>query len=230
MRHFFVWPSAKLDRAIECAKKWRAKGYEACVGLDEPKHFPLHVDDKKHFDAVMWIKSWSGYYVHVNRLVDAAFLSGADLVTVGGDDQEPPSQGADQHTKHYFDRFPSGFGVMQCTGDRQGEVIDGRVNSERICGSPTFGEEWNLRAFGGSGGFPEGFRSFYADELLMEVTQRLGLLYQEPLFSIDHVHWAFCRTQKQDYHDAASKNWDLDRGVFMGAKAQNFKSYVDLFH
>jgi hypothetical protein len=164
-----------------------------------------------------------GYYRVINSIVTRAFDSGADLVSCIGDDQLPPAQGAEEHTRLYFNRFANGLGVMQCTGDRQGEMIGGKVNSERICGSPTFGRAWHERAFQGNGAFGAyGFRSFYCDELLKEVAERRELLYQEPALKIDHVHWAFNRAVKMPYHDRAQENWDHDKQLFDALKAAGF--------
>lgn len=166
-----------------------------------------------------------GYYKVINSIVAYAFDRGADVVTCIGDDMYPPRQGANEHEAVYFDRFPDGFGVMQATGDRQGtpDKVTGRVSSERICGSPTFGREWARRAFMGKGPFGDfGFRSYYCDELLHDVTERDGLLYQDRSFVIDHKHWSFGRTPKQWWHEEANKNWDHDYQLFLSLKARGF--------
>ena len=134
MKHFFVWPSAHLDRAVECAKTWKAKGYLTCVGLDGP---PREWKDNHAYDVIHCFDQWEGYYRNINDLVAQAFgRGGADLVTVGGDDQDPPVQGAETIADMYFSRFKDGFGVLQGTGDMQSVDSSGRQASARVCGSP----------------------------------------------------------------------------------------------
>jgi hypothetical protein len=225
-RHLACWPSGDPRIGLRRAAEWQAKGYEVLVALDADK---MCAERPGGPHLLCLASPWEGYYAKngINSIVKHAFGAlGADLVTCNGDDQLPPLQGQEIHTALYFKRFPDGYGVMQCTGDRQGEIINGKTNAERICGSPTFGKGWHARAFGGTGGFPEGFRSYYADELICEVTSRLGLLYQEPALSIEHLHWSWRRSPKQWYHEAAQKNWQQDAHRFEDARRNGFAAYL----
>lgn len=226
MRHFFVYPSAKLEIGTECANAWEVKGYDILMGVDDsnPVWFSRPL---RHAIPIL---KWEGYYRAINPLVVAAFEFGADLVTVGGDDQYPPEQGAQWVADAYFSRWPDGSGVMQAAGDPQGEIINGVHNAARICGSPTFGKGWMANAFGGAGPFGDfGFRSFYCDEMLKEVAERLGLLWMNHDITIDHAHWSFGRRPRQEYHVAAEKNWEHDKAIFDRVKVDNFKECLELF-
>lgn len=222
MRHFVCYPCADPIRGNGCALRWMAAGYEPLVMAyfdDWRERLPGPVP----FYRTPKPRPWPGYYQVISDIAAEAFRFGADLVTCIGDDMAPPACGAAAHSEMYFKRFPDGLGVMQCTGDRQGEAINGKVASERICGSPTFGKEWNRRAFLGGGPFGSfGFRSYYADELLHDVSEKLGLLYQEPLLSIDHEHWSFGRANQEWWHREANANWDGDNRKFSELKAAGF--------
>ena len=228
-RHFFVYPSADPRFGLRCAAKWLERGYEVLMGVDAYETCMERPDGR----PMIWQlpKPWTGYYGPngINPLITEAFKRGAELVTSGGDDQLPPTQGAAEHADLYAKRFPDGYGVMQCTGDRQGEVINGKYNAERICGSPTFGRAWHERAFGGRGGLPVGFSSYFADELLKEVAERLGLLYQEPTLVIDHAHHAFGRAQRRTWHERAQLNWTADYLTYERVRADGFKHYLEMF-
>ncbi len=229
MTHYVVWPSADPRFGIRAARPWIDAGYSVLIGLDSHDMCMERPDGKPALYELP--KPWTGYYGEngINLLVTEAYRRGADLVTSAADDMLPPVQGAQVHAEMYFKRFPDGYGVMQCTGDRQGEVINGRCNAERICGSPTFGKAWHERAFGGHGGFPHGFHSYFADELLKEVAERLGLLYQEPALKLDHAHHTFGRATRKPWHVKAAENWHQDCHAFERAKAEEFKAYMGLF-
>ncbi len=230
MRHFVVYPSADPTLGIDkMAPIWRERGYEVMVGLDADKMCAQRTDGPH---LVCLPAPWSGYYGDngVNVLAREAFKLGADLCTFIGDDMIPPLQGAQHHAELYFKRFPDGYGIMQCTGDRQGDEMGGTRNAERICGSPTFGRGWHEKSFSGSGGFPVGFHAFYGDEILKEVSERLGLLYQEPALNIEHLHWSWNRSPKRWWHeDNANRYWGKDRAQFDAAKENDFAHYLAQF-
>ena len=224
MTHFVCFPSADPKRGIKCAETWIKAGYKALVMFDADKVVQFDFDTRlleKLFTSFT-PSPFPGYYKVINSIVARAFDLGATCISAIGDDMEPPTQGAEEIASMYFKRFPDGYGVLQATGDRQGEVINGKVNSERICGSPTFGRGWYERGYKEVGGFCSEYASFYGDEDLQNVALKKGVLWQEPLIKIDHVHWAFGRAHKQDYHDRASLNWTKDQQTFMARKAAGF--------
>lgn len=216
MKHTFVYPSAKHSIGIVCAATWRAAGYELLVGLDTPC-----ADFDHRTDLVPISQPFPGYYRVINSLVAEAFRRGADLVTAGGDDQLPPEQGAEYVSKIYFERYPNGEGVMQACGDPQGELIGGVHNAARICGSPTFGRGWLENGYA-CGPFFDGYRSFYSDEDLLNFAKRRELLWMNFDVTIDHKHWAFGRSPRQEYHVVAEKNWNDDKALFEQRKAAGF--------
>lgn len=232
--HFFVYPSAKPYKGSQAAIAWAERGYVPCVGVDSVEDLEAirKAVEPNRYVATLFIydNGFPGYYKVINGLVEHAFNCGADLVTVGGDDQLPPPVPSCVVSDIYFDRFPNGDGIMQCAGDKQGELIGGLHNAARICGSPTFGKGWYKNAFGGAGPFGNfGFKSFYCDELLKEVSERLGLLWMNFDLTIDHVHWAFGRAPRQDYHVRAEGNWNHDKEIFDKLKAADFKPCLDLW-
>lgn len=229
LRHVVCWPSADPRFGIRAARPWIDAGYEVLIGLDAHDMCMERPDGKPALAELP--KPWTGYYGAngINWLVTQAYARGADLVTCAADDMLPPEQGAQVHAELYFSRFPDGYGVLQCTGDQQGERINGKANAERICGSPTIGRAWHERAFGGHGSLPPGFHSYFADELLKEVAERLGRLYQEPALKLDHAHHSFGRATRKPWHERAQQNWMHDYLAFEDAKAQGFAQYVRMF-
>lgn len=228
MIHYVVYPSANRQTGIDCANKWRAKGYKTLVALDVQPDGHMHEwQDSQSFDAIDSIDKWDGYYAHIGDLVRRAFLIGANIVTCVGDDMEPPTQGADAIAEMYFKRFPDGYGVLQGTGDPQGVDDTGRCAAARICGSPTFGRAWAERGFGG---FVGGYHSFYGDEALKEVAERCGVLWMEPSICIFHRHWSWHHQPRQDYHIRnQSDHWEQDRNTFMRMKITGFREQVKEF-
>lgn len=227
MRHFAVWPSALIDRAIDCARKWKSKGYEICVGLDESSRNELINDNP--FDVLAWIPNWRGYYREINSLVSQAFSAGADLVTCIGDDMDPPIQGAQYIAEQYFGKFPDGYGVLQPCGDPQGDLmlVPGHEdlgplrNAGRICGSPVFGRAWSVSGYK-SGGFCDGYSSFYGDEDLWNRALNLGVLWLDKETEHRHNHWSFGKTERQPYHLKAQLNWEKDKALFSRRRAEGF--------
>lgn len=220
MKHFVVYPSANVERSQTCAEEWYKSGYSVHVMLD-----------KGMYGASPWCyyvnsehDKFPGYYRSINVIVKQAFERGADLVTCIGDDMNPPTQGAEEVARAYFDRFPDGFGVMQGCGDPQG-AEEGVPAAARICGSPTFGRGWMERGYGGRGPFCEEYRSFYADEDLWNVAEKCGVLHLEPRITIFHNHWSWGHMKKQEYHTKAQNNWDADRLTFFKRKAAGFPGW-----
>lgn len=229
-RHFVVYPSADRKRGVECARKWIAAGYEPMVMLDEGKHSDTLAEICATFSNT---GPWLGYYAHINAIVARAFEKGADLVTCAADDMDPPPQGAQAVAEIYFGRFGrEGFGVMQGTGDKQGDrmLIPGyehlgmQPNAGRICGSPTFGRGWFERAYGGRGPFHAEYGPFYGDEDLWNVAMKCNALWLNPEVTIFHRHWSW-HGGKQPYHDANQRHWERDKATFERRRAESFPGW-----
>ena len=229
-KHFVVFPSADAsDRGYLCSGLWIRKGYRVLLGYDSKPEGAFLSWDKDWGDKFItspvkhdWPAPFLGYYRVINDLVTSAFAAGADLVTCIGDDMDPPTQGADEHSRLYFARFPNGEGVMQCTGDRQGIDDSGRAAAERICGSPTFGKGWAFEAHKSRGPFWDGYKSFFGDEDLLNVASKLDLLYQEPALSIFHRHWSWGHRACEAYNERAQANWEADKALFEERKKLGF--------
>ena len=220
MKHFVCFPSADPMIGLTCAKKWIERGYDAMILLDPPNWL---VSAEPRLHLIHGPIPFPGYYKVINTLTTAAFDAGADVVTCIGDDMLPdPIRTAEDIAQMYLKRFPKGEGILQAVGDAQGEKIGGEWNSQRICGSPTFGRNWFSEGYPYEGGFCSQYRSFYGDEDLQNVAKKKGLLWQELTLKIDHLHWAFGRSHKQPYHDKAQKNWDEDAKTFQHRKAADF--------
>lgn len=222
MRHWVLFPSADPRRGLRCADQWLAKGYEVLVGLDGDK---LCAEREEGPKLICMPAPFPGYYRVINGLAKTAFDHGADLVTAIGDDMDPPSQGAQAIAELYFGRFKDGFGVLQGCGDRQGDVIVGTANSERICGSPTFGRGWHERGYAGRGPFWEEYRTFYGDEDLWNVAKLCGVLWLEKSITIFHRHWSFGHAPKMWYQERNQENWQGDCYTFERRKREGFPGW-----
>jgi hypothetical protein len=221
VKHFVVYPSADLATGVECGARWRAKGYEVLIGIDQGAE--TSGLECRGAMLVALPRPFQGYYRVINRLVSVAFQLGkADVVTCIGDDMDPPEQGAHEHAERYFSVYRDGEGVMQCTGDPQGVDDSGLPAAARICGSPTFGKGWNSCAHKSRGPFWSGYTSFFADEDLLNVSRKLWLLYQEPELSIFHRHWSWGHRACAPHNERAQLNWEADKALFEERKQLGF--------
>lgn len=228
-KHYVCFPSAKIERGIECVNAWVARGYIPIVMLDK-----IPADDEwPKFDGGILMTSpetpFPGYYKVINNICCMAFQHGADLVTCIGDDMSPdPNKSAQEIADEYFIRFPDGFGVMQACGDPQGRDVFGTPAAARICGSPTFDRKWFRRAYGGRGPFCTDYRSFYSDEDLWNVAGLCGNLYLNPRLTIFHNHWSFGGMKRETYHERAELNWSHDKMIFAHRRAEGFQGWEPL--
>lgn len=209
-----VMPVAHKDRCDENLPKWVERGYEVVVSQDRyrfelPEGVQLMPPTRDFY--VGWPRSVNEL-VRFNRPIDDPY-STAVLYVAAGDDMRPdPVLTAQQMAERYFARFPDGLGVMQPTGDDWSDS-QGRI-AERICGSPIFGTAWAARAYGGRGPLWDGYFNFYADEELLNVAKKLGLLWQDP--GTSHYHDHVSRTGKPNPVTWAVTNarWDEDKRLF----------------
>jgi hypothetical protein len=210
-------PTAQRSHANEALQKWRAAGYTVAVFVDPG---PLTVS------AFDWMiqAPYPGVWRAWNALARAAIAMGADTCFLVGDDMDPPREySADEIRAQYLERFPDGMGVMQGTGDRQGGLIAGKWASQRICGSPFVGRAWIQQAYLGNGPVDGRYEAFYADESLLHVAQRLGVLWQREDVTIFHRHWSFGALPRQDYHLRNDRNsWSKDKALFEASLAAGF--------
>lgn len=221
--HAVVFPSANPDRGAACAARWKKKGYTPIVMLDD---FSISIPDAIMFQTP--VRPFPGYYRIINHIVVYALDKlDLDLVTCIGDDMDPPDDGAQEIARMYFDRFPMGEGILQGCGDPQGKDDRGIPAAARICGSPTFGNDWLMKAYGGKGAFHSGYSSFYSDEDMWNVAHNAGLLWLNPEINIYHKHWSWGHTVREDYHRQAQKNWQDDKALFERRKAEGFPEKIE---
>ncbi len=221
-----VWvciPTACKEHVPSTIQKWRNQGYRLALLVDEAT-----VDDDRIYfrevpDLVIRSRVYPGVWRAWNALAKAVMAIGADVAVLAGDDMDPdPNLAAQEIARQYLERFPSGWGIMQPTGDRQGDIIDGRWNSQRICGSPWIGREWVAKAYGGNGPVNGEYAAFYADEELQLVAERAKLLWQRNDLCQFHRHWSWGHLKRQDYHERNQKIWDTDMALFNVRKARGF--------
>ncbi len=215
LKHWVVFPSATVEKANATVEAWALRGYRTLVYQD--------VGSQACNADIVRFGKFPGYYRIINHLVEAAMVEGADVVTCAADDMLPDQKYfAEGVAVTYLKKFPYGDGVMQAIGDTQGQDGNGIQAAARICGSPTFGREWVVRSYEGKGPFWDGYHSFYADEELLNVADKLGLLHQEPALTILHQHWSWGWTPIQPYHERNQENWQADRDTFYSRKMTGF--------
>ena len=214
---YVLMPTAGAVHAQEQIDKWRALGYGVGLWLD-PGNAVLGSD--------FYIqRAYPGVWRAVNELATVAFDRGADVCVFAGDDMDPePSKRAEEIAAEYLGRFPDGFGVMQPCGDPQGELIAGKHNAGRICGSAWFGRGWHARAFGGRGPTPDRYYHFYGDEELYVVAGALGVRWMRDDLTQWHRHWSFPGgLPRQEYHERTNReHWDTDQRTYFASKAAGF--------
>lgn len=213
---YVTMPTALAAHAQETFAKWKAKGYKLALFTDAGKHPP---------EADLLISAtYPGVWRACNALAKAAVECGADVCLFAGDDMDPDQNyTAQEIAEQYLGRFPTGAGLMQPCGDPQGQLIDGKRNAARICGSAWFGKEWIEKSYGGRGPTPGMYWHMFGDEEMAEVGNKLGLLWWRPDLTQWHRHWSFRGgTPKQPYHDAANSHWTADQDTFKRRKAEGF--------
>jgi hypothetical protein len=214
---WYAIPSANPPRAEACLAKWKAQGYLTAVLLDEGSP-PV-----AGTDLTVYVGSYRGYYVSARQLCDA-IGSSAEIVVTGGDDMDPdPRHTAEEIGREFVGRFPDGFGVMQPIGDD----LDG---TDRICGSPWFGRGWIDRSYGGKGPFCQEYTQFYGDEELLQVTRKLGVLWQQKALVQRHDHWIRPGgPEKTDYQRRnESRWWAVDAAVHGRRQAAGWPGHEPL--
>lgn len=208
-------PVAHKDRCWENLPKWVERGYEVVVSQDRYRfELPsgVHCVPPQRDFYVGWPRS-------VNELVKLlltnhdAWGKPPDVFIAAGDDMRPdPVLTAQQMAERYLSRFPDGFGVMQPTGDDWTDSL-GRI-AERICGSPVFGAAWAARAYGGRGPLWDGYFNFYADEELLNVARKLGVLWQDRGTSHYHDHVSRTGKPNPETWTVTNARWAEDEALF----------------
>jgi hypothetical protein len=168
-----------------------------------------------------------------------------DWIVAAGDDMMPdPQKSADEIaaecSKHFWEigahdaAFKPGnptWGVMQPIGD----VFPG---TDRICGSPWMGAEFCKRINGGRGPFWPEYTHMFPDQEMLEVTRKLGILWQRR--DLTHFHKWCKRIGETDQWDGnkptpdflteaySQAHWDKYKALFEARKAAGFPGHKPL--
>lgn len=226
---------------------WRERGYKIATFSDDGDPLPLVPDL-----SIQGI--YEGYAISVNKLVKAVLAAdpSCSWLVTGGDDIKPepthsPEEIAEQCTHHFsleFSRrsgYPhdiarsmpeSSFGVMQPTGDRNGEQEDwahrmfpnAPAYIDRICGSPWMGRTFCERVYGGRGPLWPEFYHMYVDEHLQNVVRKLDILWQRRDLIHKHDCAALRNEPKPEFLNFVytRKHWDEAKAIFLRLKEGGF--------
>jgi len=224
---YALFPTTLKEHVHYIFPKWRSKGYSLGLYVDPGCDHPCDLLIRGAYPGV-----WNAW----NALARAAVASGADVCVLAGDDMEcDPNHSAEEVGRIYWERYPTGDGVLQPTGDNQGIDDSGRPAAARICGSPIIGREWIKRAYQGNGPVDGRYNAFYADESLWHVSGKLGKRWMEPSLSHFHYHWswgwhftkgmyakAYGNLGRQSYHERNQVGWLNDKRLFEEDVKNNF--------
>lgn len=213
-----LMPVAKADRALAASKLWLDAGYGMVMYQDAGT-----AEFVKHTRVSTLIGPYHGFWRAINLMAQHAFDDGANLVLYAGDDMSPDAKKSPHEIgEQYLQKFPTGFGVMQPSGDPQGKDETGKSAAQRICGSPWWGREWNSRAYRGRGPVDGRYHSFYADESIYEVSKQLNLLWMRDDLVQYHKHWSWGWTPREQYHARNQTHWMNDKAIFDESKLNGF--------
>lgn len=227
MSVWFAIPSARpAVEADPLLAKWREMGYKIAL---------LRQGEPVTADILIGTDQYCGWARSINALSSLVLKQdpGCDWIVGGGDDTLPdPNYRADEIARECTEHFGGTFGVMQPTGDRW---ADGSI--DRICGSPWLGREWCRRSFGGNGPLWPDFMHMFADEHLLNVAKKLGILWQRR--DLTHLHKHYFRTSDDGVNHGnpvpphmitwnSRQHWLESRSLFNQLKAFGFAEAFDL--
>ena len=215
LRIWYAIPSASQERCVNAFEKWKGMGYKTAVFLDPgaagvPADFTMRATE---------YHPYFGYYEAVNRLT-AALADEADIIVSGGDDMFPdPDKNAQQLGQEFVEHFKGTLGVMQPTGDNL------HANVHTICGSPWMGVDYIRRGYKGVGPMPPYYKHFYGDEEMMDVCNRLGIMWIRPDVVQYHEHWSRPGVVQLAYQTRNNQYWDVDQKLFFTRRRQGYPDH-----
>ena len=255
MSVWFVLP-ARRNVEESTIPRWIERGYRVAIVREiSLPEVPC--------DLYLPCRAYPGWARSVNALIASIMMRDrdADWFVLGGDDTLPDpikspeeigkecdevglkwhrencegfGQGLsseDRMRAHEYREKSRTSGVMQPTGDRrrdsQGVII------ERVAGSPWIGREFARRMYGGSGPLYNGWFHNWADQELQEVETKLGVFWQRPDVTHEHLHWAYKRGSREDMPAWAApiysaEQWRKDKALFERRKASGFPGHEPL--
>jgi len=220
-------PTINPPRARECIGKWKERGYQCAVFLDsDTKDLDVGADIaiSLRYDGYWNAINFLCHYVSEEDIRAPRASRGRTICIASADDIYPDfNHSPEELAGEFHDKFPDGFGIMQPCGDLSGIDQSGRPAAARICGSPWMGDGWICRAYGGRGPCPREYHSFYGDEELYEVSQKLEALWMRPDLTQLHKHWSFGHGSQTEYQRKNSeKYWDIDQRTFISRRELGF--------
>jgi hypothetical protein len=212
---WYAIPTARRDIAGACFAKWQERGYRTAALIDGYRGFVPHAD------LTIRVREYKGYAQAVNKLCRAIVRNySPDIIITGGEDVWPdPLHPAHQIAKDFYTRFPSGFGVMQPTGDEYGSI-------HACCPSPWMGRGWIERAYGGNGPLWHEYFHFFVDEELRCVAEKLGVFEARKTIVQYHKPWERGAKQERPMHlQKANALWIEGKTLFHDRKAKGFPGH-----
>lgn len=217
---YLILPSADPIKAAENLPKWKARGWKIAVLVDDQEYLARNPHYLDFCDRVLVAGTYLGYPWAIKEIL--RYVQ-AESYLAAGEDMWPPDIDAVAMQQMYLTKFPTGLGILQCTGDRWMTDRSGLAASERICGSPMFGNEYVRRANMGRGVFWPGMYHFYADQLMKETAERDGILWQFAGLTIHHDHWHRAKRERPQHMNPARDSWSRDKAEYERLKADGFR-------
>jgi hypothetical protein len=227
-----VWyaiPTKKQPHEVaEAIRPWQDMGYKVALFRD--------IGDPQ-VDADLVIKGvYTGYPNAVNALCrsilsDQKRQAYVQFIVTGGDDMFPdPDADPQIVAEECIDHFGNTFGVMQPTGDNWMVDENGVPACAKICGSPWMGREFIERINGGEGPIWHEYFHFFEDQEMLDVTQKLGILWQRKDLVHYHNHWLRQSgiRERPAYLQRAQLNWNDAKILFERRKAAGFPGHEPL--
>lgn len=225
-------PSARPEtEANPILRIWQQQGYGIAV---------LRKGSAVNADIIIpeVMGQYKGWSSAVNMLACEVLNRDANcqwIVTAGDDTYPDPNLSAELIANQLFAHFGGTFGVMQPTGDRwyPNHPLGG-CSIDHIAGSPWMGREWCLRAHGGRGPlWPEFYHNF-ADQMLQDISSKLGAFWQR----LDIVHYhdhvsrrtpSLWKGHQPDWHaESHGSSYHRDKIVYDRLAADGFRAALDL--
>lgn len=227
MSVWFVTPSKRPPHEVEpLIRLWLSKGYHVLLQRD-PGDPPLNVNLGSGCFRIME-RPYQGHSEAVNylcRTVLSYDLSATWMVNAADDIEPDPTHSAEQIGLECTAHFGGTFGVMQPIGDNWAGS-----RPDLICGSPWLGREFCRRMYRGQGPMWPGYFHMFDDEELLNVSKRLGVLWQRRDLIHKHNHWTRTKQPKPAFleYAAGQKNWDKMSAIFRERKKHGFPGHEPL--